>query len=58
MRPRRVPGGEVEAVEVVVGGLDLAAVDDLVAEAEEDGLDLPADLGDQVRCPRGMLARA
>ena len=39
-RPRRMPLGEAERVEVVAGRLDLAAVDDLVAEAEEDVLDV------------------
>ena len=39
---------EVERVEVVVRRLHLAAVDDLVAEPEEDVLDLAADLRDQV----------
>src|SRR5688500_6486352 len=39
---------EVEAVEVVARGLDLAAVHDPVAEPEEDVLDLPPDLRDQV----------
>ena len=43
-----MPVREVERVEVVVRRLDLAAVDDPVAEAEEDVLDLPADLRDQV----------
>src|SRR5438094_7771324 len=38
----------VERIEEVVGVLDLVAVDDLVAEADEDVLDLPADLRDQV----------
>ena len=46
------------AVEVVVGRLDLAAVEDLVAEPEEDVLDLAADLGDQVQvAARGADAR-
>ena len=47
-RPRRMARREVEPVEVVVRRLDLAAVDDAVAEPEEDVLDLAADLGDQV----------
>ncbi len=47
-RARRVPRGEVEAVEVVMRGLDFAAVDDAVAEPEEDVLDLAPDLRDQV----------
>ncbi len=50
-RARRVTGREVERVEVVVGRLDLAAVDDAVPEAEEDVLHLPPDLGDQVQPP-------
>ena len=48
-RARRVPGREVERVEVVARRLDLAAVDDRVAEAEEDVLDLAADLRDEVQ---------
>jgi hypothetical protein len=48
----------VERVEVVVRGLHLAAVDDHVAEPEEDVLDLAADLGDQVQvAARGADAR-
>ncbi len=47
-RPRRMPEREVERVEVVARRLDLAAVDDRVAESEEDVLDLAPDLGDQV----------
>ena len=43
-----MPGREVERVEVVARGLDLAAVDDRVAEPEEDVLDLAADLRDEV----------
>ena len=43
--------GKVEAVEVVMGRLDLAAVDDLVTEAEEDVLHLAPDLRDQVQVP-------
>ena len=42
-------GREVETVEVVVRRLDLAAVDDAVAEPEEQVLDLAADLRDQVQ---------
>src|SRR5689334_22358639 len=38
-----MPVGETEGVEVVSGRLDLAAVDDLVAEAEEEVLDVAAD---------------
>src|SRR5262249_29621409 len=41
-RARRMPVGEAESVEVVTGRLDLAAVDDLIAEAEEDVLDVAA----------------
>ena len=44
-------GREVEAVEVVVRRLDLAAVDNPVAEPEEDVLHLPPDLRDQVQAP-------
>ena len=40
--------GHVQLVEDVLDGLDLVAVDDLVAEADEDVLDLPADLRDRV----------
>ena len=43
-----MPGREVERVEVVPRRLDLAAVDDRVAEPEEDVLDLAPDLGDEV----------
>ena len=45
---RRVRLGEVEAVEVVSRRLHLAAVDDPVAETEEDVLHLATDLGDQM----------
>src|SRR5262245_27195547 len=44
-------GREVERVEVVRRRLDLAAVDDRVAEAEEDVLDLAPDLRDEVQLP-------
>src|SRR5215467_6011879 len=37
-----MPVGEAESVEVISNRLDLAAVDDLVAEAEEDVLDVAA----------------
>src|SRR5262249_32056304 len=47
-RARRMTGREVEAVEVVVRQLNLASVDDGVAEPEEDVLHLPPDLRDQV----------
>ena len=50
-RAGRMPFGEAERVEVVAGRLDLAAVDDLVAEAEEDVLDVAAD-------ERGRVQRA
>ena len=43
------PAGKFSAVEVVVGRLDLASVDDPVAEAEEDVLDLAADLRHEVQ---------
>ncbi len=58
-RPRRMPRREVERREVVVGGLDLAAVDDLVAEPEEDVLDLAPDLRDQVEvaAPRSVARK-
>src|SRR4029077_14776596 len=42
--PRRMAGGEVEGLEVVPLGLDLRAVLDLVSQTLEHGLDLPADL--------------
>ena len=48
-RPGRVDEREVEGIEVVVSRLDLAAVDDRIAEAEEDVLELPPDLRDQVQ---------
>ena len=50
-------GGVFELVEVVVGRLDLGVVEDLVAEPEEDVLDLAADLGDQVQVAARDLAR-
>ena len=53
-----MPGRKVEAVEVVADGLDLPTVDHLVAETEEDRLDLPTDLRDQVAvAPGDRLAR-
>src|SRR5919202_1411390 len=57
-RAGRVPDRRVERVEVVVGVLDLAAVEDLVAEAEEEILDLAPHLREQVEAaaPR-RLAR-
>ena len=51
-----MPVGEPEGVEVVAGGLDLAAVDDLVAEAEEDVLDVPPHL--RRRMERAAASRA
>src|SRR5882757_3416378 len=39
-----MPVGKAERVEVVAGRLDLPAVDDLVAEAEEDVLDVAPNL--------------
>ena len=41
----------VERVEVVPNRLDLAAVDDLVAEPEEDVLDLSPDLRERMQAP-------
>ncbi len=46
-----MPWREVERVEVVPRRLDLAAVDDRVAEPEEDVLDLAPDLRDEVKMP-------
>src|SRR5918996_267795 len=40
---------EIEPVEVVVRGLDLATVDDRVSEAEEDVFHLAPDLGNEVQ---------
>ena len=48
LRPRRVAVVGVERVEVLPDGDDLGAVPDLVAHAEEDVLDLAADLRQQV----------
>ena len=56
-RARRMPRREVERVEVVPGRLDLATVDDRVAEPEEDVLDLAADLRDQVQMARAPSPR-
>ena len=56
-RAGRVGRREVERVEVVVGRLDLAAVDDLVAEPEEGVLDLAADLGGRVEVVRAAARR-
>ena len=55
-RARGMAGREVERVEVVAGRLDLAAVDDAVAEPEEDVLDLAPDLRDQVEPPSRVAA--
>ena len=53
-----MPVGEAESVEVVAGRLDLAAVDDLVAEAEEDVLDVAAHERRRVeRAARAQLRR-
>ena len=43
-----MPRREVQRFEVVARRLDLTAVDDAVAEPEEDVLDLAPDLRDQV----------
>ena len=52
-RTAAAPGacGVVERVEVVVDGLDLGALGDAEAEAEEDVLDLAPHRGDQVQPP-------
>ena len=53
-----MPVGEAEGVEVVPRRLDLAAVDDLVAEAEEDVLDVAAHQSRRVeRAARAQLRR-
>src|SRR5262249_11788770 len=58
VRARRVPRVEGELVEVVLGGLDLAVVADLVAEAQERVLDLAPRLRDRVQVPeRQLVAR-
>ena len=49
----RVIGRRVESLEVVVLGLDLGPFGDLVAHADEDVLDLPLGLIDQVQPPEG-----
>ena len=54
-RARRVRGREGELVEVVVDGLDLAVVDDLVAEPEEGVLDDPARQRRRMERARGAL---
>ena len=51
-----MPRREVERLEVVPRRLDLTAVDDAVAEPEEDVLDLAADLRDQVEPPASVPA--
>ena len=48
-QPRRVRRRVVERVEVVVDGLDLGALGDVEAEADEHVLDLAAGLRDQVQ---------
>src|SRR5207237_658490 len=45
---RRVAGGDVERFEVVPLGLDLGSELDLITERLEHGLDLPANLGQDV----------
>ena len=45
------PGSAGQGVEVLPDSRDLVAVPDLVAHAEEDVLDLAADLGQQVQPP-------
>ena len=50
-RGGRMPVRRVQRGEVVPAVVDLGPVEDLVAEAEEDVLDLAADLGDQVEVP-------
>src|SRR5438876_9684775 len=53
-----MPVWEAESVEVVARRLDLAAVDDLVAEAEEDVLDVAAHERRRVeRAARAQLRR-
>jgi len=48
LRGRRVPVRGVQRREVVVRVLDFGPVEDLVAEPDEDVLDLAADLRDRV----------
>jgi hypothetical protein len=57
-RPRWVLGRVVERGEVVVLVLDLRPLQDREAEPDEDVLELPADLGDQVEMPgrQGRIA--
>ena len=47
-RAGRMIGGRVQGFEVVVLGLDFRPLGYLVAHADEDVLDLPLRLGDQV----------
>src|SRR5215211_6094257 len=51
--PGRVVGGDVEGLEVVPVGLDLGALDDPVAEADEDVDDLVGGPGHRVDGPAG-----
>ncbi len=51
-RAGRMIGGSVEGLEVVVLGLHLGPLGDLVAHADEDVLDLPLGLGDEVQAPQ------
>ena len=48
----------VERVEVVVDGVDLGALDDAEAEADEDVLELAPRLGQQVQAPDRLGGRA
>jgi hypothetical protein len=50
-QPRGVGHRRIERVEVVVGGLDLGTLLDVEAETDEDVLDLPSRLRDQVQVP-------
>ena len=54
LRPRRVVRVVVERVEVVVGEVDLRALDDPVAEPDEDVLDLAPRGGEDVQVPGGV----
>ena len=51
VRPRRMRQRLVERIEVVPDRLDFAAVDDLVAEPEEDILHLAPDLRERMKPP-------
>ena len=55
-RPRRMVGGRVECLEVVVVGLDLGTLGHLVAHADEDVLYLAPRRGDQVQMAQGQRA--